>query len=141
MVVLLTHDRRVAGKIHATRFLREYGLKTDEGFLLQGELDPRLAELQATGPRMQGSALLEALAHLSNRLFSQSAAMGALPTLYAAAAPGVVGGDYIGPGGFGEAWGHPKKVPSSARSRDAGDAARLWSVSEALTGVRYSALD
>jgi hypothetical protein len=50
VVVLLTHDRRVAGKIHATRFLRDYGLKTDEGFLLQGELDPRLAELQATGP-------------------------------------------------------------------------------------------
>ncbi len=50
VVVLLTHDRRVAGKVHATRFVRDYGFKTDEGFLLQGELDPQLAELQATGP-------------------------------------------------------------------------------------------
>ena len=98
-------------------------------------------ELQATGPRMQGSSLLEAVAHLSNRLFSQSAAMGALPTLYAAAAPGVRGGDYIGPDGFGETWGHPKKVQSSARSHDAEAAARLWGASEALTGVRYQALE
>ena len=50
VVVLLTHDRRVAGKVHATRFVRDYGFKTDEGFLLRGELDPQLAELQATGP-------------------------------------------------------------------------------------------
>jgi hypothetical protein len=50
VVVLLTHDRRVAGKVHATRFIRDYGFKTDEGFLLQGELDPQLAELQATAP-------------------------------------------------------------------------------------------
>lgn len=97
-------------------------------------------ELQVTGPRMQGSALLEALARLGNRLFSQSAAMGALPTLYAATAPGVRGGDYIGPDGFGETWGHPKKVRSSARSHGAEAAARLWSASEALTGVRYQAL-
>ena len=98
-------------------------------------------ELQVTGPRMQGSSLLEAVAHLSNRLFSQSAAMGALPTLYAAAAPGVRGGDYIGPDGFGETWGHPKKVQSSARSHDGEAAARLWGASEALTGVRYQPLE
>ena len=50
VVVLLTRDRRVAGKVHATRFVRDYGFKRDEGFLLRGELDPQLAELQATGP-------------------------------------------------------------------------------------------
>ncbi len=77
---------------------------------------------------------------LSNRLFAQSAAMGALPTLYAAAAPMVRGGDYIGPDGLGEMWGHPRKVESSAASHSAADAARLWEISEKLTNVRYAAL-
>ena len=50
--------------------------------------------LQAAGPRMEGSAFLESLFSVSNRIFAQSAAMGALPTLYAAAAPEVRGGEY-----------------------------------------------
>ena len=41
--------------------------------------------------------------------------MGALPTLYAATADDVRGGDYFGPGGFAEMWGPPRKVrPLSA---------------------------
>ncbi|HLK12357.1 MAG TPA: oxidoreductase [Candidatus Binatia bacterium] len=97
--------------------------------------------LQTAGPRLQGSALGEALMALGNRLFAQSAAMGALPTLYAATAPDVRGGDYIGPDGFAEQWGHPTKVRSSARSRDPAAQRRLWEISEQLTGVRYDALD
>ncbi len=96
--------------------------------------------LQFAGPRMQGSAPLESLMGLANRIFAQSAAMGALPTLFAAAAPEARGGDYIGPDGFMEQGGHPKKVRSSAASHDREVAARLWEVSEALTGVRYGAL-
>ena len=75
-----------------------------------------------------------------NRLFSQTAEMGALPTLYAATAPAVGGGDYIGPDAMFESWGHPVKVGSSARSRSVEDARRLWEVSEELTGVRFDAL-
>ena len=96
--------------------------------------------LQATGPRMQGSKLMERMTQLANQLFSQSAAMGALPTLYAATSPEVRGGNYIGPDGFTENWGHPKKVGSSARSRDKAAAAQLWQVSESLTGVGYDSL-
>jgi NAD(P)-dependent dehydrogenase (short-subunit alcohol dehydrogenase family) len=96
--------------------------------------------LQFAGPRMQGSSLLEAGAGLMNRLFSQSAEMGALPSLYAATAPGVKGGDYFGPGGFAEMWGPPRKVSSSARSHDASAAARLWEISEEATGIRFDAL-
>jgi NAD(P)-dependent dehydrogenase (short-subunit alcohol dehydrogenase family) len=93
--------------------------------------------LQAAGPRMQGSALMETLTGMGNRLFSQSAAMGALPTLYAAASPEVFGGDYIGPDGFSEMWGAPTKVGTAAAARDAAVAARLWQVSEELTKVHY----
>ncbi|MFZ0678554.1 oxidoreductase, partial [Candidatus Binatus sp.] len=53
--------------------------------------------LQAAGPRMQGSTMLESLFSLGNSMIAQSAAMGALPTEYAAVAPDVHGNDYIGP--------------------------------------------
>ncbi len=96
--------------------------------------------LQAAGPRMEGSSFMESMTGLGNRLFAQSAAMGALPTLYAATAPDVRGGDYIGPDGLGETWGYPKKVSSNARSQDRDVAARLWRRSEELTGVRFAAL-
>lgn len=78
-----------------------------------------------------------AMAGLGNALFAQTAAMGALPTLYAAAAPGLQGGEYIGPDGFLQLKGHPAVVPCSALARDRALAARLWQVSEQLTGVRY----
>src|SRR6516162_5455789 len=96
--------------------------------------------LQAAGPRMQGSSIGEAVVELANRLLAQSAVMGALPTLYAATAPDVQGGDYIGPDGFGEQRGHPKKVRSNARSLDLAAQRSLWEISEQLTGVRYEAL-
>ena len=93
--------------------------------------------LQAAGPQMRGSWLGQQISRLGNRLFAQSAAMGALPTLYAATSPEVNGCDYIGPRGLLELRGAPGKVPSNARSYDPALAARLWQVSEDLTGVRY----
>lgn len=74
---------------------------------------------------------------LATRLFAQPPAMGALPALYAATAAGVAGGDYYGPGGFKELKGYPKKVDCRPEARDPALAARLWSLSEQLTGVRY----
>ena len=67
----------------------------------------------------------------------QSAAMGALPTLRAATDPGVLGGQYFGPDGFGEQRGNPKVVTSSEQSYDVGIQRRLWRVSEELTSVTY----
>jgi NAD(P)-dependent dehydrogenase (short-subunit alcohol dehydrogenase family) len=96
--------------------------------------------LQAAGPRMEGSSFMESITNLGNRLLAQDAAMGALPTLYAATAPDVRGGDYIGPDGLFENSGYPKKTTSNSRSHDRASAARLWKVSEELTGVRYEAL-
>jgi NAD(P)-dependent dehydrogenase (short-subunit alcohol dehydrogenase family) len=96
--------------------------------------------LQAAGPHMQGSAILESLMDVGNRVFAQSAAMGALPTEYAAVAPEVHGGDYIGPDGFSEMWGNPTKVGCTAAAKDTAAAARLWDISRDLTGVKYEAL-
>ncbi len=96
--------------------------------------------LQAAGPAMRGSQAQVKLFGLLNRLLAQSASMGALPTLYAACAPDVQGGDYIGPNGLGGSRGYPTKVRSSRDSYDAELAARLWLASEDLTGVTYAQL-
>ena len=68
---------------------------------------------------------------------SQKAAMGALPVLRAATDPGVLGGQYYGPGGLLGTRGHPKPAKSSRRSRDTAIQRRLWTVSEELTGVTF----
>lgn len=72
-----------------------------------------------------------------DRIFGQRPAMGALPTLYAATAPDVRGGEYFGPGGFQEMRGYPKKAESNELSHDEEIARRLWEVSEDLTQVTY----
>ncbi|HZO07591.1 MAG TPA: oxidoreductase [Solirubrobacterales bacterium] len=74
---------------------------------------------------------------VSNRLLAQNAEMGALPQLYAATRPNLDGGLFIGPDGFEEQRGYPKVVGVARRGRDEADAARLWEVSEQLTGVRF----
>jgi NAD(P)-dependent dehydrogenase (short-subunit alcohol dehydrogenase family) len=67
----------------------------------------------------------------------QSAAMGALATLRAAADPAARGGEYYGPGGRGELKGYPRLVASTERARDVEAQQRLWQESERLTGVSY----
>ena len=75
---------------------------------------------------------------ITNRLFAQSAQMGALPALYAATFPAIPGGSYVGPDGPFEQRGYPKIVKSNRRSYDEGAAATLWSLSERLTGVSFT---
>jgi NAD(P)-dependent dehydrogenase (short-subunit alcohol dehydrogenase family) len=78
-----------------------------------------------------------AILHAINPIIGQGSETGALPTLYAATADDVVGGDYYGPGGLFQARGYPKLVRSNGRSHDREVAIRLWEVSEQLTGVRF----
>ncbi|MFD1873450.1 oxidoreductase [Hymenobacter bucti] len=70
-------------------------------------------------------------------LFLQPAAQGALPLLYAALAPDIQGGEFIGPNGFQQLRGYPTQVASDDNSHDPAVAARLWQASEELTGCRY----
>ncbi len=77
------------------------------------------------------------LAQFLNRFFAMTPEQGALPTLFAATASSVSGGAFYGPDGFYEIRGYPTQVRSNQRSHDRAVAARLWEVSEALTGVRF----
>jgi NAD(P)-dependent dehydrogenase (short-subunit alcohol dehydrogenase family) len=70
-------------------------------------------------------------------LVVQSAAMGALPILRAAVDPEARGGEYYGPDGKNESRGYPVIVQSNEASHNMEDAARLWEVSEKLTGIHY----
>jgi len=69
--------------------------------------------------------------------FGQSAAGGALPSLYAATSPDVVSGQFIGPRYLFQLFGPPKVVQPNRRAKNKDDAARLWEISEELTEVRY----
>ncbi len=93
--------------------------------------------LQFVGPAMENSVLGRLTMQLGNALFGQPAWMGALPTLYAATMPDVQGGDYFGPDGFRQMRGYPRRVGCRRAARDPETAARLWSLSEQLTGVRF----
>jgi NAD(P)-dependent dehydrogenase (short-subunit alcohol dehydrogenase family) len=103
--------------------------------------------------RASGSAVLVTAAHpgwtatdlqrssglmqFLNRVFAMQPPQGALPTLRAATDPGASGGDYFGPDGFLQMRGYPRRVPMVKQAQDAGDAARLWELSEKLTDVHF----
>jgi NAD(P)-dependent dehydrogenase (short-subunit alcohol dehydrogenase family) len=97
--------------------------------------------LQSVAPQMTGSDLGERLTRTANSVFAQSAADGALPSLYGATSPAVTGGRYFGPDRLFGMRGHPKPVPFLKAARDPRAARRLWEVSEELTGVGFGALD
>ena len=75
--------------------------------------------------------------HRLMKVLAQNPEMGALPTLYAATAPDVRGGDYYGPRSWFGWRGYPAKVESSDLSNDMDIAAKLWTISEELTRVKY----
>jgi NAD(P)-dependent dehydrogenase (short-subunit alcohol dehydrogenase family) len=70
-------------------------------------------------------------------LLGQTAAAGAGPTLYAATAPDVRPGQFIGPAHLAQLFGPPTVVRPNRRARNADDATRLWEISERLTDVHY----
>lgn len=89
------------------------------------------------GPAMEKSAFGRLTMQIGNGLLAQSAEMGAFPQIYACSMPDLQGSDYIGPDGWRQLRGHPKKVGSNRASRNEDTAQGLWTLSEKLTGVRY----
>lgn len=72
------------------------------------------------------------------RIVAQPPELGALPTLYAATHPDLRGGECIGPENRSNTRGYPVLTDDVNRIFDADLAARLWEVSESLTGVKYT---
>lgn len=90
--------------------------------------------LQTAGPELAGHALQARLWKVATRLVAQSAAAGALPTLYAATNPDLRPGSYVGPR-FVEYRGAPKIVQPTRTAQDPELAKRLWEWSVEATGV------
>jgi NAD(P)-dependent dehydrogenase (short-subunit alcohol dehydrogenase family) len=100
-----------------------------------------LTNLQTTGPREgKGESRSYNLSQvLIKRLgLAQSAAAGALPTLFAATSPDARHGGYYGPKRL-QLVGPPKAITPPRHARDEHTARRLWEVSEELTKVTWPA--
>lgn len=95
--------------------------------------------LQTAGPAAEGRRTAERLMALGNRVFAQSAEAGALPTLYAATAPGVRPDSFTGPS-LAMWRGAPAPSRRAPWTLDDRAGRRLWAASEQLTGVSYEAL-
>lgn len=94
----------------------------------------------AAHPGFSGTNLsrhLPAVGQLLTKVVTQSSAMGALPTLRAAVDPEATNGDYYGPAGFFKTRGYPRVEQPAPRALDREAATRLWSESEALTGIAF----
>ncbi|MEV0295838.1 oxidoreductase [Nocardia sp. NPDC050710] len=91
----------------------------------------------ATELQSHTESFMDSLMAVGNRIFAQSAEMGALPELFAATMP-VDPGAYYGPTGLGGMRGYPGRSDSTKASKDELVAGELWELSEKLTGVTYS---
>ncbi len=131
---------------------RAYGQSKLANLLFAFELDRRLRATQANllsvaahpgyaATNLQFAATPSRVERLGsvvlNRVVAQDAEHGALPTLYAATAD-IPGGSFVGPDGFQEMRGQPKLVKATRAAQDPEMAARLWDVSEQLTGVHFA---
>lgn len=67
----------------------------------------------------------------------QSAAQGALPTLFAATSNDAIPGTYYGPDKMAETRGFPKASVVPTQALDGGTASRLWEVTESLLNIRF----
>jgi NAD(P)-dependent dehydrogenase (short-subunit alcohol dehydrogenase family) len=96
--------------------------------------------LFATASKLN-QALLKPQLRIINFWAVQDVRMGALPALRAATDPAARSGEYFGPRRYGVRsrfyTGYPARVEPSASARDAAVQARLWQVSEQLTGVPF----
>ncbi len=65
----------------------------------------------------------------------QSAAMGALPQLYAATAKEATPSSQFGPNQWGGMRGWPTAVPMAASAKDSKQCQKLWEISEELSSA------
>lgn len=103
--------------------------------LLSNAAHPGIARtnLQTSGPGKPPDVLQKTV----QKIVSQDAARGALPTLRAATDCDASAGSYCGPDGFMQFKGNPVFISIPGPAWDASAARRLWETAESLTGVTF----
>ena len=127
---------------------RAYGQSKVANILFTIELDRRLklankttaaivvhpgwtaTNLRTQGPEMEGSYFRQIRNKITNKLFAKKVSEGVLPILFVATSDDAVSGRFYGP----EFPAEEKSDPSMVNPEDA---ARLWNVSEKLTGIEF----
>jgi NAD(P)-dependent dehydrogenase (short-subunit alcohol dehydrogenase family) len=131
-------DSKLANLLFAFELQRR--LSAIDAPLISVAAHPGTAATNLVKPGAEGNPVKQLVMSVGVRVVGQSEAQGALPQLYAATSPDARGGEYYGPNGIAENRGYPKRVDSTAASKNTETATRLWSLSEDLTGVTYDAL-
>ncbi|WP_372869333.1 oxidoreductase [Planomicrobium okeanokoites] len=130
--------------------MKFYGQSKLANLMFATELDKRLKQhglstlSLACHPGISATNLFKLGGREMPRIFSglmhrylQPAAMGALPTVYAATDPAIKGGEYIGPDGKGNRRGYPAIEEPDPAVKDEALRQKLWDVSEELSGVTF----
>jgi NAD(P)-dependent dehydrogenase (short-subunit alcohol dehydrogenase family) len=91
--------------------------------------------LVANSMRLRGIPALTAILSWGSRVVCQSVERGTLSQLYAATAPDVRGGEYIGPQWTLELWGPPGRIQARTAALNPENGRRLWDLTAELTGV------
>ncbi|WP_282020163.1 oxidoreductase [Planomicrobium okeanokoites] len=131
--------------------MKFYGQSKLANLMFATELDKRLKQhgistlSLACHPGISATNLFKLGGREMPRIFSglmhrylQPAAMGALPTVYAATDPAIKGGEYIGPDGKGNRRGYPAIEEPDPAVKDEALRQKLWEVSEELSGVTFN---
>jgi len=120
------------------------GLMLDEKFKTEGidakalSAHPGIAKTNLRTTRLETeTSLWQRIQLRMYEMLAIPAEQGVLPILYAATAPEVEGGEYIGLSGIAEIRGEPKISKGQKRAYDPGLRKRLWERSEQLTGVIF----
>lgn len=131
--------------------MKFYGQSKLANLMFATELDERLkqhglaTQSMACHPGISSTNLFKIGGREMPRIFKglmnrylQPATMGALPTVYAATASNLTGGEYVGPDGKGQRRGYPTLEKPDPAVNDEASRQKLWDVSEKLTGVTFN---
>ena len=131
--------------------MKFYGQSKLANLMFATELDERLkqhglaTQSMACHPGISSTNLFKIGGREMPRIFKglmnrylQPATMGALPTVYAATASSLTGGEYVGPDGKGQRRGYPTLEKPDPAVNDEAVRQKLWDVSEKLTGVTFN---
>ncbi len=147
----LGDPREQTGRYHTWR---AYGQSKLANLYFTGELERRLraadlpvralaahpgfagTHLAANGQYGRSSGGIASILDAGVRAVSQSAAAGAWPSLMAATAD-LPGDTFVGPGGFQQMSGLPRRVGRSRLARDTDKARQLWEISEQVVDLRF----